>query len=316
MPRLFWKTAVGVILLLSGEKDPAPIQFDSPDSEIITMCLFDNGSKLASGGYDEKVYLWDLSKRKVTKSINAKWSVRTLAVLPNNEILAVGTSFYDIFLFDLQKGKWIDPLSGHGMPISSLVFSKDGRTLYSGSRDMTIRVWDVGKRKEIKTLEGHKDAVYSLALSPDGKKLVSASHDGALLLWDLDRLKNAAVLEGHKAAVLSATFSPDGKRLVSGGFDKKLIVWDVETKKRVLTYDGQDQIRCLKFIPNSPNLILGSEGGWLIHFDAKDGKILKKIQGHKDAVTSLQFQSGGKTFYSSSFDKKIKEWSSRVFQDP
>jgi len=148
MPRLFWTTAVGAILLLSGDKARLPIQFDSPDSEIITMCLFDNGSKLASGGYDEKVYLWDLSKRKVTKSINAKWSVRTLAVSPNNEILAIGTSFYDIFLFDLQKGKWMDPLRGHGRPISSLIFSEDGRTLYSGSRDMTIRIWDVGSAKK------------------------------------------------------------------------------------------------------------------------------------------------------------------------
>jgi WD40 repeat protein len=316
MPRLFWTTAVGSILLLRGDKAPLPIQFDSPDSEIIIMCLFDNGSKLASGGYDEKVYLWDLSNRKVTKSINAKWSVRTLAVSPNNEILAIGTSFYDIFLYDLQKGKWMDSLSGHGMPISSLVFSNDGRTLFSCSRDMTIRVWDVAKRKEIKTLEGHKDAVYGLALSPDGKKLVSASHDRSLILWDLNTLKSAAVLEGHKGVVLSATFSPDGKQIISGGFDKKLIVWDVETKKPVLSYDGENRIRCLKFIPKSPNLILGSEEGWLVHFDPRGGKILKKIQGHKDAVTSLQFQSDGKTFYSSSFDKRIKEWSSKVFQDP
>jgi tricorn protease-like protein len=268
------------------------------------MCLFDKGSKLASGGYDKKVYLWDLSKRKVTKSISAKWSVRTLAVSPNNEILAVGTFFYDVFLYDLKKGKWMDPLSGHGRSISSLVFSKDGRTLFSCSRDMTIRVWDVAKRKEIKTLEGHKDAVYGLALSPDGKKLVSASHDRTLILWDLNTLKNAAVLAGHKGVVLSATFSRDGKRIISGGFDKKLIVWDVETKKPVLSYDGENRIRCLKFIPSSPNLVLGSEEGWLIHFDPKGGKILKKIQGHKDAVSSLEFRADGKTFYSSSLIRK------------
>ena len=75
--------------------------------------------------------------------------------------------------------------AGHTDGVWSVVFSPDGKTLASTSRDTTICLWDVQTGTKLKALKGHARLVYTAVFSPDGKTLASGSSDGTLLLWDL-----------------------------------------------------------------------------------------------------------------------------------
>src|SRR5262245_57948448 len=72
----------------------------------------------------------------------------------------------------------------HNGPVFAVVFSPDGRTLYSGGDDHLVRVWDVRARKELPPFEGHMAGVLALALTADGRTLVSAGRDGSVRFWD------------------------------------------------------------------------------------------------------------------------------------
>ena len=62
---------------------------------------------------------------------------------------------------------------GHSDWVCALVMAPDGKTLYSGSDDNTVRAWALPGGKCVATLKGHSNAVTSLAMAPDGETLYS-----------------------------------------------------------------------------------------------------------------------------------------------
>ena len=122
-------------------------------------------------------------------------------------------------------------LTGHNGNVVSVAFSRDGKTLASGSADDTVRLWDVATGRQIgKPLTGHLGPVWSVAFSPDGKTLASGSADDTVRLWDVATGRQIGKpLTGHLGPVRSVAFSPDGRTLASGSLDRTVRLWDVAT---------------------------------------------------------------------------------------
>ena len=69
---------------------------------------------------------------------------------------------------------------GHTALVRALIFTQDGKTLFSAGDDKTIRVWNWRERRtdrliHVPASEGHFGRIYALALSKDEKWLVVAS---------------------------------------------------------------------------------------------------------------------------------------------
>src|SRR6185503_4581245 len=125
-----------------------------------------------------------------------------------------------IRLWDNAASREVRRFAGHTKPIYSLIISRDGRMLASGSQDHTARVWDIETGHLLATLTGHNGDVNSVAFSPDGRKVATASDDETVKIWDLESGKELIALKEHPAKGLSdppsisrAIFSPDGKRI-------------------------------------------------------------------------------------------------------
>ncbi len=56
---------------------------------------------------------------------------------------------------------------GHSDDVTSITLSNDGRYLFSGSKDKTIKQWEISTGKEVATYVGLKDGGY-IAYRPDG----------------------------------------------------------------------------------------------------------------------------------------------------
>lgn len=88
-------------------------------------------------------------------------------------------------LWDLATTETIT-LGAHTTDAYAVVFSPDGRTLASSSRDRTVKLWHVTTGQELLTLKTHA-AVTSLAFFPDGKTLAAGCADKTIKLWDVKR---------------------------------------------------------------------------------------------------------------------------------
>ncbi|KAF9625587.1 hypothetical protein IFM89_024360 [Coptis chinensis] len=118
-----------------------------------TVAVSPDGSLCASGGKDGVTLLWDLAEGKRLYSLNAGGIIYALCFSPNRYWLCAGTED-GIKIWDLESKSIVQdlrpepPAQGKKAMLycTSLNWSSDGSTLFSGYSDGTIRVWVVGYR--------------------------------------------------------------------------------------------------------------------------------------------------------------------------
>ncbi len=190
----------------------------------------------------------------------------------------------------------------HADWVSCLVFSADGKTFASGSRDRTIRLWDVATGKELCRLTLERGPVHSLMFSRDGRALASGS-GGSICCWSVRTRKKLWELQTHQANVRSGGFSADGKLFACGGTDGTVGVWELPTKKKVFERRAHDdEIRSLSFAPDSKILATGSSDMRVGLWDITTGKQLWQVKAHAGPISWVTFLSKGKILASATGD--------------
>ena len=158
-------------------------------SIIQSVAFSPDGKLLASGGFDNKVRVWNVAKRREIfirePGEKKRGSIFAVAFSPDGKIL-VSAGSENIHLWDVAEHKLIGTLN-EDKYVATLDFSPDGRFLAAGA-GAKIRVWDMKTQEEVTTLEGGAPLVSSLAFSGDGKTLVAGSWDGAIRVWDTSGL--------------------------------------------------------------------------------------------------------------------------------
>ncbi len=110
-------------------------------ARIVSLAFSQDGTALSSGSYDGTVMEWDLATGRPSVTLEGKLG-QCGAFSPDGTIFATTWARW-VRLFDMSTGDIIATLEGHNDAIFSVVFSPDGRTLASGSRDGTILMWDL-----------------------------------------------------------------------------------------------------------------------------------------------------------------------------
>lgn len=103
---------------------------------------------LASGGVDGRVVLIAPAGAQVELAAGPR-PVVALAVSPDGGTLAVGSIGGAVGLHALPGGRLRATLEGPGLPVWSLAFAADGRSLWSGGQDRRVRRWDAATARAL-----------------------------------------------------------------------------------------------------------------------------------------------------------------------
>ena len=216
-------------------------------------------------------------------------SATSLVRIPASRIVVMATYANDFWTLDPATGQTIHTFTGHKASVLALAVTADGKRIYSGSLDKTIRVWDVGTGRMLKTLDAGKFGIASLAFSPDGKRLFAGQspvrifdrQPTSVQFYDTNTHKLLGELPGHIGRISRLAVSDDGKRLASSAGDFTIRLWDVAKKSQTRVIRRvPGNVRALSFFrlamrrPTSPaEIVLAIADSWSIHlWDAATGR--------------------------------------------
>ncbi|HVE42074.1 MAG TPA: WD40 repeat domain-containing protein [Planctomycetota bacterium] len=180
-----------------------------------------------------------------------------------------------------EAGKLVRRIEAHADLIYRVVWSDDGKTLFTAGGDTRIGVIDVESGK-VEYLEGHTGAV--LALARHGELLVSGGADRTIRVWKGRTLLRS--IPNHWDAVHALAFSPDGKYLASGSADKTVRIWQPEIGRLVRIVKGHDgTVLDLAWTPR--HIVSACSDGKVRWMATDDVTIERELQGPGDWVNAL-----------------------------
>ena len=200
---------VGVISLKNddffsaGSQDNSIVNFDlrqktsincleGHNQEVCGLKWSSDGNYLASGGNDNKLFIWSEKKSYYMKKFNhhksavkaIDWSPHKLGLLASGG----GTQDRSIKFWNISTLNLIESIDTNSQ-VCNIKFdnySNNIITTHGFSDNLTV-IWDYPELDIVETLKGHRERVIYLAYSPDGKNIATGAGDETIRLWNINR---------------------------------------------------------------------------------------------------------------------------------
>jgi hypothetical protein len=199
----------------------------------------------------------------------------------------------------------------HDRELQTMVFSPDGKKLFTAGLDFGVHAWDVAERRELSTWFGHNAEIVSMAVSPDGAWLATGDAEGQINLWDVVAGRSRRLYAMHRGAVTDLRFARGGEVLVSSGLDGELIYWPItETEEPLHLNLGQGPVYAMDINADGSLVALGMNDAIQL-LDTAGNRMLGVLTGHSGAVRSVAFSPRSHQLASGSFDRTIRLWDLR-----
>ena len=328
-----WNAHTGEsIKTLTGHTDTVYTPMFSPD-----------GNKLATRCNDSVLRLWDINTGKNIITDQRERQHLDFTFSPDSRILAIATDTGEVSLWNTNTGEKIKTLVGHSSYVRPPLYSSDGNTIVTHSKDRSVRLWNVHTGENINTLK-IMGTVNSVLHAPDGELIAITSDEETVSMWNVATGQLLKEFEGHKRRgiiellrrfslgkkqkrtfrrftehIRIAMYSPNGKSVTTVRNNKSVQMWNISTGKRIgkLIKPPKDDpsddftVTGIVYSPDGNTLAtvqLGNLGGTVRLWNARTGKHLKTLKGYTYCGNSLIFSPDSKTIATGHWDGTVLLW--------
>ncbi|MEE4195871.1 MAG: serine/threonine-protein kinase [Anaerolineae bacterium] len=275
------------------------------------------------------VHFYDARDLIETTLSSSDSSLTCVAISPDGNLLAAGSSDGIVYLFDAITGETVRKIKGHSDYVSDVAFSFDGRILASLGAGGDLKLWDAASGDVISILDGQVSNLWSIAFSPKSLVLATGSNvgdrssnlwdpdneftdpggDGAVRLWDISSGELLHILWGEgRSSIRSVAFSPDGATLAAGS-EGAIRLYDVASGASLSPLEGHTTfVNRVVFSPDGDTLASGDGYGGIRIWDARSGATIHQLQAHTGFVNMLAFSQDGSVLVSGDGSGKINLW--------
>lgn len=97
---------------------------------------------LVSGSADKTIKIWNTSTGNLQSTVPVGEVLQVVAISRDGNTFASGSDS-KVQLWNLSNGNLLGTVSTHSRPVSSVIFSADGKTLIVGSKDQGVNIWQL-----------------------------------------------------------------------------------------------------------------------------------------------------------------------------
>jgi WD40 repeat protein len=295
-------------------------RFKGHDGLMATALAFSpDGKRFASGGYDGRVWIWDIESRKGIVKFEGHRTGKTFKVkdkdlesAPPHQVIFSPDGKHVLsfsrgdqaWLWDAATGKQLHRLDPKGYTLECATYSPDGRWILAVLREISegtreIVILDAQTGKETRRLVGQfkiEHLILDLTVTASGKHVVACCHDATIRTWDIESGKEIKRLPvATKDVVRGFALSRDGRLAVA--WDQKMTKkW---TTERVELGGGRFEVRATqKLLP---------DGDPTVHlWDVEIGKQLGS-KSHKGHFYTVAFAPDGRRLLLGA-EKQVQVW--------
>jgi len=302
-----------------------PQTIASTGAEIYQIRLSPDGRRLAVGGKDAIVRIYEIENRKLEQSIaTGQVEVNGVSFSPDGKQIASAGDDGTVRVWNLADSAEALRIQAHDRLAYQSLFTHDGQSIISCGRDPVIRRWNARTGKALEPLIGHDVAVESLAISRDGKLMLSGGKTGELRVWDLATNKTLLKFSNTCASPFSAAeFAPNMEWFATGESARNIRVFKSPTAREVAAASQLDNIHCLAITPDGRFIATGDSAGVVWLWETRqisaalsddqasrtDLKPTRQWKAHDGIVNSIVFSIDGLRAISGGADGKIHSWS-------
>lgn len=173
-------------------------------------------------------------------------------------------------------------------------FSPDGRLAAISDGLQCVEVWDVRTAGLVTRIHGAK--VDGLSFTQDSRQLLTLKSCREAQVWDMStgQCSGTHPLDGRFSRTIACSLQAGC--LIYGVFDSTgpVIATSLETGREIWSAEGHPLgTSCIVVSDENGLVASGGVDGIVRVYDVKSGKTLLELQTYSDAISNLQFTSGG-----------------------
>ena len=290
------------------------------ESKVWGLAFDPSGERLATGGKDRALHIWDVARRVGLKTFrgHSNW-VQDVAFEPQGNFLLSGHEDASIRAWDLGRGTLQQRLQGHSQSVWAIAIASNGEFCISSGKDGTIRQWDLradNQDTRDATLVQHQGRVWSVAIAPGDRYLAWGNgSDNSIVLWNRQAGAIETQFPGHDDCIWSVAFGPDGRYLASGSSDGDIRLWSLETRECWQVLKGhRGWVFSLCWSPDSKTLASGGGDGTIRLWNVETGTLLATLTSDAKLMLSVRFSPDGRFLASGSDDRLVRLWDAATRQ--
>ncbi len=266
---------------------------------VVTAAYAPDGATILTASLDGSARLWHADTGIALAALPHGLGVTSARFSPDGSFVVTGGRDGGVGIWEARSGKNLH-LSKLPRQVRVVAVSSDGARVAAGADDGTVRVIELAGGR-VTDLRAGTQRVLALAFTSGGA-LVSGGGDGVPRLWRDGRVVALAAHAGPIASIAAASAI-----FVTGADDGEARVWD-EAGRLLATLRHERGVTSVELDRDGRRVATASADRTARVWDARDGALLLRVEGHRSRVNAARFSPDGRWLATASDDTSAGVW--------